>query len=93
MLVVEIPHDLTTSVASNLQSSKEEPSHMPGGQGSHVRTETGSLENSAPPKCVLINNDNSKDSKSVRIDISFKSPSHTGLQTTELVFFYYSIKL
>lgn len=26
-----------------------------------------------------------KDVKAVRLDISFKSPSHTGLQTTELV--------
>lgn len=93
MLVVEVPPDLTTSAAPNLQTSKEEPTPMPGGQGSHIQTEMGGLENSASPKCAQINYDNSKDSKSVRIDISFKSPSHTGLQTTELVFFYYSIKL
>ncbi|XP_059599133.1 uncharacterized protein LOC100265029 [Vitis vinifera] len=85
MLVVEVPPDLTTSAAPNLQTSKEEPTPMPGGQGSHIQTEMGGLENSASPKCAQINYDNSKDSKSVRIDISFKSPSHTGLQTTELV--------
>lgn len=84
MLVVEVPHDLTNSVAPNLQTTKEEPIHVPGGQGSHVQTEVSSSESSASLNRE-INHDNSKDSKSVRIDISFKSPSHTGLQTTELV--------
>lgn len=84
MLVVEVPHDLTNSVAPNLQTTKEEPTNVPGGQGSHVQTEVSSSENSASLNRE-INHDNSKDSKSVRIDISFKSPSHTGLQTTELV--------
>ncbi|KAA8520481.1 hypothetical protein F0562_014737 [Nyssa sinensis] len=59
MLVVEVPHDLITTVASNVQKLKEEPTQM--------------------------NNDNGKDAKSVRLDISFKSAPHTGLQTTELV--------
>lgn len=33
----------------------------------------------------LMTNDGGKNAKSVRLDISFKSPTHTGLQTTELV--------
>lgn len=93
MLVVEVPHDLITSAASNIQTSKEESIPMPGGQGNHVENDLVVLDNSALPKCGEKNCANSKDTKSVRIDISFKSPSHTGLQTTELVIFYFSIKL
>lgn len=85
MLVVEVPRDLIASSASNVQSPKEEPPHMSGEQGSHVNSSVVVLEESALPKCSQINYDATKDSVSVRIDISFKSPSHTGLQTTELV--------
>lgn len=85
MLVVEVPRDLIASSASNVQSPKEEPPHMSGEQGSHVNSSVVALEESALPKCSQINYDATNDSVSVRIDISFKSPSHTGLQTTELV--------
>ncbi|XP_062174306.1 uncharacterized protein LOC133879662 isoform X4 [Alnus glutinosa] len=84
MLVVEVPHDLITSSASNVQSPKEEATHVTGGQGNNVQSETVVLEDAVLTKCTQINH-TANDSKSVRIDISFKSSSHTGLQTTELV--------
>ncbi|XP_062091560.1 uncharacterized protein LOC133797618 isoform X2 [Humulus lupulus] len=85
MLVVEVPCDLIASSSSNVQSPKEEPSHLSLEQGSNVHPDVVVLEESALPKCSQMNNDTKKDSISVRLDISFKSPSHTGLQTTELV--------
>ena len=91
MLVVEVPHDIITSGTSNVHTPKEEPTRISGEQGNHVPMDMVGLENSASPKCSQINFDNGKDSKSVRLDISFKSPSHTGLQTTELVIFALAI--
>ena len=85
MLVVEVPNDLIASSTSNVQSPKEEPPLMSGEQGSNVQSDAVVLEDSSLPKCTQINYDTTKDSISVRLDISFKSPSHTGLQTTELV--------
>ncbi|PQM37291.1 uncharacterized protein Pyn_36365 [Prunus yedoensis var. nudiflora] len=76
MLVVEVPRDLIASSASNVQSPKEEPPHMSGEQGSHVNSSVVVLEESALPKCSQINYDATKDSVSVRIDISFKSLSY-----------------
>lgn len=83
MLVVEVPVDASST--SNVQSPKEDPAHMSGEQGSNVQSDVVVLEESTLPKCSQINYDTNKDSISVRLDISFKSPSHTGLQTTELV--------
>lgn len=91
MLVVEVPHDLIVSSASNVQSPKEEPLPMSGEHGINVNSSVVVLEESVVPKCLQINDDATKDSVSVRIDISFKSPSHTGLQTTQLVYISPSI--
>lgn len=88
MLVVEVPHDLITSSASNVQSPKEETTHVTGEQGNSVQSDTVVLEDAALTKCTQIDHDTANDSKSVRIDISFKSQSHTGLQTTELVILF-----
>ncbi|CAK7347854.1 unnamed protein product [Dovyalis caffra] len=85
MLVVEVPTDLITSTASNVQSPKEEPIHLTGEHDNHVQSNMVVLEDSISPKCPQLNCDSIKDVKSVRLDISFKSPSHTGLQTTQLV--------
>ncbi|XVF33541.1 hypothetical protein REPUB_Repub17cG0177500 [Reevesia pubescens] len=85
MLVVEVPDDLITSAASNVQSPTDEQIEKTAELGNHAHSETVALEDAASPKCSQINYGNMKDVKSVRIDISFKSPSHTGLQTTELV--------
>ncbi|KAJ0112454.1 hypothetical protein Patl1_00187 [Pistacia atlantica] len=85
MLVVEVPHDLITSAATNVQSPKEEPADTTGKHADHVHSDMIGLEDSSSPKCSHLNYDNTKVVTSVRLDISFKSPSHTGLQTTELV--------
>lgn len=85
MLVVEVPNDLIASSASNVQSPKEEAPQMIGEPDNNVHSCGVGLEESATPKCPQIIYDATKDSVSIRIDISFKSPSHTGFQTTQLV--------
>ncbi|KGN56351.1 uncharacterized protein LOC101221970 isoform X3 [Cucumis sativus] len=85
MLVVEVPHELVTSSTSNMQSPKEESSAVSGEQDANNLNDMASLEDSILPKCLEVNYDSSISTKSVRIDISFKTPSHTGLQTSELV--------
>ncbi|KAG5231209.1 NTP transf domain-containing protein/PAP assoc domain-containing [Salix suchowensis] len=85
MLVVEVPTDLITAAASNVQSPKEEPIHLTGEHDSQVHSNMVVLEDSISPNCAQLNRDSKRDVKSIRLDISFKSPSHTGLQTTQLV--------
>lgn len=85
MLVVEVPNDLISSATSNVQSPKEEQTRMTGEHENHVHSDIVGSEDSISPKCSQINDDSTKEVKSIRLDISFKSPSHTGLQTTELV--------
>lgn len=87
MLVVEVPTDLIASSTSNVQSPKENPPLMSSEHGCNVHADVVVLEDSSLPKCTQINYDSTKDAISVRLDISFKSPSHTGLQTTEMVSF------
>lgn len=84
MLVVDVPHDFVTATAApSVHISLREQHKLNDGRGADQHDTTGS--DSAPPLTCseVINCD--KDSISVRLDISFKSPSHTGLQTTELV--------
>ncbi|KAF8379237.1 hypothetical protein HHK36_028669 [Tetracentron sinense] len=87
MLVAEVPRDLivATGNASNVQIPKEESTQRTGEQGNIIHYDMVGSENSSLPKCSQMKVDNGMDVKSVRLDISFKSPSHTGLQTTELV--------
>lgn len=85
MLVVEVPPDQNTSAAANVQSPKEEPADATVKHVDHVHSDVIGLEDSSSPKCSHLNYDSTKAVTSVRLDISFKSPSHTGLQTTELV--------
>lgn len=81
MLVVEVPHDfITTSSSSHSQT----PEAQTISEGSPFQADGTSSESSTSPKWPKMN-DSGKDVKSVRLDISFKSPSHTGLQTSELV--------
>ncbi|RDY06872.1 Non-canonical poly(A) RNA polymerase protein Trf4-1, partial [Mucuna pruriens] len=82
MLVVEVPRDVITSFT--IQSLNEEPHCTPGEHGNDNHSDTIQLEDSALPKGSQMKFDALK-SKSIRLDISFKSPSHTGLQTTEMV--------
>lgn len=73
MLVVEVPPDL---MPSNVQTSKvvSIQGEVLAGSGSYSSVTYVEMEN-----------ETGKDVNLVRIDISFKSPSHTGLQTTQLV--------
>ncbi|KAL9669630.1 hypothetical protein QQ045_007177 [Rhodiola kirilowii] len=66
MLVVDVPHDLVTSLSSDVRTVNAESSDI-----------------AAEPVHVFATD--SVCSESVRLDISFKSQSHTGLQTTDLV--------
>jgi hypothetical protein len=77
--VVEVPHDLISSTAPDVQASKVESvqSEDPIGSESYVSAKYSKMKN-----------ETGKDVNSIRLDISFKSPSHTGLQTTELVCIY-----
>lgn len=84
-LVVEVPSDLIISAAHIVQSPKDEHVQINGEQGKGVHSDVPDLEDSASAWCIKMNSDNMKDVKSVHLDISFKSSSHTGLQTTELV--------
>ncbi|XP_058221627.1 uncharacterized protein LOC131331748 isoform X4 [Rhododendron vialii] len=85
MLVMEVPHDLVTHSTSTISTLKEEPTKVTREGDAPFQTNMVNLESSTSVKCSTMNHDDDKDMKSIRIDISFKSPSHTGLQTTELV--------
>ncbi|XP_055817502.1 uncharacterized protein LOC129886714 isoform X2 [Solanum dulcamara] len=84
MLVVEVPHDLISSSLSNLQTPKAEPTQLTVEEGNTFQADSTCSDSSSSPQWYKVN-ECVKDVKAVRLDISFKSPSHTGLQTTELV--------
>ncbi|KAL2337577.1 hypothetical protein Fmac_012023 [Flemingia macrophylla] len=84
MLVVEVPQDVITSSPPMIQSLNEEPLCTPGEHGNGNHVDTIQLEDLALHKGTQIKFDALK-SKSIRLDISFKSSSHTGLQTTAMV--------
>lgn len=83
MLVVDVPHDLVTAATSNVHTSLHEQNLLNNGQGINQSDPVGSDTSPSTECSELINC--GKEAVSVRLDISFKSPSHTGLQTTELV--------
>lgn len=87
MLVVEVPHDVITSIGNTsiTHTSKIESAQVKEEQGSIIYSDMMGLAEASLPLCSKMKNDDGTDKKSVRLDISFKSPSHTGLQTTELV--------
>lgn len=88
MLVVEVPQDLIASSATSVQASKKELLQNTSEQSNSFLVDPTRLETSASLHCSKMKHETDKDVKSVRLDISFKSPSHTGLQTTELVNFF-----
>ncbi|KAK6142937.1 hypothetical protein DH2020_023285 [Rehmannia glutinosa] len=83
MLVVEVPHDLISTL-SNVQTPKEEADKLASEGGNLFKTDSTTSEVTTP-NWSMKRNDINDGFKSVRIDISFKSPTHTGLQTTGLV--------
>ncbi|KZV49037.1 hypothetical protein F511_10988 [Dorcoceras hygrometricum] len=84
MLVVEVPCDLTSSVVPNVQTPQEADCAA-SEEGKPLQTDTAGSEISPSPKWFNTRNDIDYGAKYVRLDISFKSPTHTGLQTTGLV--------
>ncbi|XP_057805539.1 uncharacterized protein LOC131020624 isoform X3 [Salvia miltiorrhiza] len=82
MLVVEVPCDLF-STPSNVQTPKEEAVLVASDKG--IQNDAGSTESIASLNWSKTGNCSNDESKSVRLDISFKSSTHTGLQTTGLV--------
>lgn len=87
MLVVEVPHDVITSSGNTsiLHNSKIESAKVTDEQSSVAHSDTMGSGNGSLCSEMKGENGFQSDMKSVRLDISFKSPSHTGLQTTELV--------
>lgn len=87
MLVADVPCDTNTfnEYSSVLDSSQEYSVNVLGEQGSPPRSDTSSSEGSNMLVSSKLNKDDCDIVQSIRLDISFKSPSHTGLQTTELV--------
>ncbi|XP_042016015.1 uncharacterized protein LOC121763991 [Salvia splendens] len=84
MLVVEVPTDLF-STPSNVQTPKEETVQVPSDNGTPIQNDAGNTESTASLNWSKIGNGSNDEFKSVRLDISFKSSTHTGLQTTGLV--------
>lgn len=87
MLVVEVPCDLI-STPSNVHTPKEELDQGASDKGKPLKSDAGSAECtqcSASPNWSKIGSGSNYEFKSVRLDISFKSSTHTGLQTTGLV--------
>ncbi|KAK8456121.1 hypothetical protein SEVIR_4G280100v4 [Setaria viridis] len=87
MLVADVPCDtnMFNEYSSVLDSSQEYSVNVLGEQGSPPRSDTSSSEGSNMLVSSKLNKDDCDIVQSIRLDISFKSPSHTGLQTTELV--------
>nr|CAB3468702.1 unnamed protein product [Digitaria exilis] len=86
MLVADVPCDTNTfnEYSSVLDSSQEYSVNILGEQGSPPRSDTSSSEGSNMLVSSKLNKDDCDIVQSIRLDISFKSSSHTGLQTTEL---------
>ncbi|KAG1360849.1 hypothetical protein COCNU_09G003120 [Cocos nucifera] len=86
MLVAEVPHDINLSNenSSIVESPKAYSTKRPGNQ-SIPGPDLCSSDNTSWSTCSKMKLDEPIDMKSIRLDISFKSSSHTGLQTSELV--------
>lgn len=85
MLVVEVPQDINYSNGNSsvLEAQDAQPTNMP---ADNSRSEQSSSEDTSLATCLKQKKDGGSCVKSIRLDVSFKSPSHTGLQTSELVF-------
>ncbi|KAF9613740.1 hypothetical protein IFM89_010250 [Coptis chinensis] len=87
MLEVEVPQDVVTSSGntSNEKTPKLKSAQINGEESSSDNSDTVVIEDCSWKMCSELKKEEGVGLKSVRLDISFKSPSHTGLQTTELV--------
>ncbi|CAN6460804.1 unnamed protein product [Victoria cruziana] len=86
MLVAEVPKDLVSCKGStSVQESRGDGAQVSPGQGAPLGSEISNSEDSASSAFAREEPNHDIDMKSIRLDISFQSPTHTGLQTTELV--------
>ncbi|XP_057250564.1 uncharacterized protein LOC104905346 isoform X2 [Beta vulgaris subsp. vulgaris] len=85
MLVVDVPHDFVTAIAAPSVHTPLSGQNQLHDAPAVDQNDTVGSDSSPSPTCSELINNLDKDSTSVRLDISFRSPSHTGLQTTELV--------
>lgn len=88
--MAEVPHDYISSNrnSSNSDAQKVWASNAHLGHGGGPHSDQPLSENKSLPLSSKLMKDDYIDVKLIRLDISFKSPSHTGLQTSELVFLY-----
>lgn len=93
MLVVEVPRDLISTLSNDHLPKEEADPPAASEEGNHFHADVVSSEASNSPKWSKPRNYINDGFKSVRLDISFKSPTHTGLQTTALVFFWKAIDI
>lgn len=85
MLAADVPHDINLSHEnSSIADAPEAHSTQMPGKHSIPGLDLSSSESTCSSMCSKMKDD-AVDVKSIRLDISFKSPSHTGLQTSELV--------
>jgi hypothetical protein len=87
MLEAEVPSDIDLCndnplVSDNLQEGQE---NLLGEQGDNALLSDACTNSKAHNNCTVL--------KSIRLDISFKSPSHTGLMTSELVCLTFCIEM
>ncbi|ONK59009.1 uncharacterized protein A4U43_C08F2030 [Asparagus officinalis] len=85
MLVVEVPQDINYSNGNSsiLELQDTQSSNMSADTASHL--DHSSSEDTSSGAFSKTRMDDGSRVKSIRLDISFKSSSHTGLQTSELV--------
>ncbi|WOK92760.1 hypothetical protein Cni_G01451 [Canna indica] len=87
MLVAEVPNDIDIS---SKNSSMVDVTHacstmVPVSQNDSPHSDHSGSDSTSFPVNSKMRKDDTVDVKSIRLDISFKSSSHTGLQTSELV--------
>lgn len=87
MLEADIPSDINLCSDNPLVSDslQEDQENMLGEQGDASPQSDASTISKAHNNCTIV--------KSIRLDISFKSPSHTGLQTSQLVCLTFCIEM
>ncbi|MQL99556.1 hypothetical protein Taro_032283 [Colocasia esculenta] len=87
MLIAEVPHDAidSSAVASMAQTTEARSGLISDVANSLSHTNPCGTDGIPAPCTSKRAIDGSTSVKSIRVDISFKSPTHTGLQTTELV--------
>ncbi|KAL5728282.1 hypothetical protein ACHQM5_001389 [Ranunculus cassubicifolius] len=86
MLVVDVPQDVIyTAHNSNDQTPDMKSAQANGDESSSDHSDSVVIEDCSWKTSSGMKKEEGVGVESVRLDISFKSPSHTGLQTTELV--------